>query len=78
MVHYKVEYLSTSPTTGGKWYETKNPIDGMRLANELEALLDEYWEKGFTFRDSMPLVSQHGETTRTDGLVVILEKREHE
>jgi len=80
MSKYKVEYIN-SEKIKSKWYEdTKDHVDTWSLAKELEALLLEYDSRGYKVLTIEPIVTpvrmaEYAAGTKTDGLMVVFEKR---
>lgn len=74
MAEYKVEYLPTSPDHP-KWYKQKSVVDGWTLSKELEACLAEYAGQGFRLSHIESMITTDSmNRTKTDGILVILEK----
>jgi hypothetical protein len=79
MDKYKVEYIS-SEKVKSKWFEvTKSHVDSWTLAKELEALLVEYDQRGYKVLNIESIVTPvalgNGAGTKTDGLLVVFEKK---
>lgn len=77
MSTYKTIFIPTENLEKRKMYSaTIFKVDALNLANEIQALLYEYEQKGYILDKMEAVISGTGASSYTDGFIVVLKKKE--